>query len=820
MLAQFQARWLRLRRRLARSTWLVDLLGLPVTTDPRHARGLLLIQIDGLSRREMERAMARGRMPFLRRLYQKRGYELHTFYSGLPASTPAVQGELYYGRKCAVPAFSFLDRRVGRIGMMMYPEWAKRIEADLASRATGLLTGGSSWSNIYTGGAGQQESHFCGASIGLGDMWTHTRLRSVVAVILLHIPILIRLFGLLALEIVVGLREALRGIARQGRSVRKELTFLLARVFVCVGLRELVTMGGAVDVSRGLPIVHVNFLGYDEQSHRRGPGSAFAHWTLRGIDKSIRRLHRAARFSGRRDYDVWIFSDHGQTRATQAGKLADDGLEGLIRKHWKEIAPASAFEGATREQRAPSPGHWLGGRGAGRREHFRARESELTAFEKEAFAVAALGPVGHVYFARNPGSDAIRRLAAALVADGVPGILIRRPDGGADWLSADGEHALPAGTAFLPHDEKLRETIAADLAALCENEHAGDLVALGFGPDGSSWTFAEENGSHAGPSPDETQAFALLPRGVWLPPESDAFIRPSALREAALHLLSRPDGPVSTRRRARIWKPRRAEHLRVVTYNVHGCLGTDGLISPTRIARLLEPLRADVIALQEVDNGRGRSQGMEQLRVIGEILGMRARFFPTVVYPDGEYGHGVLCRSPIALARHDRLPAADRGRSEPRSAAWVRFPWGDREVNLIATHLGLSRRERVKQVSRILGESWLGGIPKNDAVIFCGDLNLTPGSPGYRRLAAQLRDVQAHARGHVAKKTFPSLFPIMQLDHVFVSKAFEIIHVDVVRDAQTSIASDHLPLVADLALEPAGEGGPEEGIRSDAQAVS
>ncbi|MGH8021367.1 MAG: endonuclease/exonuclease/phosphatase family protein, partial [Opitutaceae bacterium] len=747
---------------------------------------------------------------------RKRGCELHTFYSGIPASTPAVQGELHYGRKCAVPAFSFLDRRAGRIGMMMYPEWAKRIEADLSSQATGLLTGGSSWSNIYTGGAGQQESHFCAASVGLGDMWTHTRFRAVAAVVLLHIPAFIRLFGLLALELALGLYEAMRGIAGHGRSIAKELSFLIARVFVCVGLRELITVGGSVDVSRGLPIVHVNFLGYDEQSHRRGPGSAFAHWTLRGIDRCIRRLHRAARISGRRDYEVWIFSDHGQVRTTQAGKMVEGGLEGLIRKHWKALAPGSSSDGTMRRQRTPSPGHWLGGRRAGRREYFHAQESELTAFEKEEFAVAALGPVGHVYFGKDPGAATIRKLAAALIADGVPGILIRRSDGGADWLSAEGEDVIPAGSAFLPHNEKLRDTVAGDLALMCHNEHAGDMVVLGFGPGGTSWTFAEENGSHAGPAPEETQAFALLPRGVWLPPESEEFIRPSALRQAALHLLNRSDGPPSEKRRARPWKPRKAEHLRVVTYNVHGCLGTDGLTSPARIARVLEPLHADIIALQEIDSGRGRSHGLEQLREIAGAVGMHARFFPTVTYSDGSYGHGVLCRSPIALVHHDRLPAADRGMSEPRSAAWVRFHWGDREVNFIATHLGLGGRERLRQVRQILGESWLGGIPKDDAVIFCGDLNLAPGSPGYRHLAAQLRDVQAHAPGHVAKKTFPSLFPLLQLDHVFVSKQLEIVHVDVVRDARTAVASDHLPLVVDLMLEPAAEGEAEERAPEDA----
>ena len=67
------------------------------------------VQIDGLSREQFERAVAGGRLPFLRRLLRGQGHRLHTFYSGLPSTTPAVQAELYYGERAAVPAFSFLD---------------------------------------------------------------------------------------------------------------------------------------------------------------------------------------------------------------------------------------------------------------------------------------------------------------------------------------------------------------------------------------------------------------------------------------------------------------------------------------------------------------------------------------------------------------------------------------------------------------------------------------------------------------------------------------------------------------------------------------
>jgi hypothetical protein len=100
----------RSRHRLSRSELLVRLLGLPKSKDVPSSRGLVLIQIDGLSRRQLEHAMARGNLPFLRQLMQKHKYRLDSLYSGLPSSTPAVTAELLYGVKGAVPAFSFFDR--------------------------------------------------------------------------------------------------------------------------------------------------------------------------------------------------------------------------------------------------------------------------------------------------------------------------------------------------------------------------------------------------------------------------------------------------------------------------------------------------------------------------------------------------------------------------------------------------------------------------------------------------------------------------------------------------------------------------------------
>ena len=130
---------------------------------------------------------------------------------------------------------------------------------------------------------------------------------------ILHFASLLRLLGLLFVEFCVAIRDMCRGVFR-GESLRMEFRTVFSRVAVCIFLREIITIGVKIDAARGLPIIHANFLGYDEQSHRRGPSSAFAHWTLKGIDRAVRQIYRAARRSARRDYQVWIFSDHGHER--------------------------------------------------------------------------------------------------------------------------------------------------------------------------------------------------------------------------------------------------------------------------------------------------------------------------------------------------------------------------------------------------------------------------------------------------------------------------------------------------------------------------
>jgi endonuclease/exonuclease/phosphatase family metal-dependent hydrolase len=803
MFAKIEAFFRRGARRLSHREWAAGRRPRP-DHGTGEQPGLLLIQIDGLARTQLERAIAARRMPFLRRLLRREGGRLHDFYPGLPSTTAAVQAELYYGVRAAVPAFSFYDRAKRRHGVMCAPDWAKDAESACAAQAEGLLKGGSSWSNIYTGGASQEESHFCAASLGLDDMWRTGKIGNFFVFILLHPFSTLMLVLLLALELVLAGWDVLVGIFR-GEHILRELQLLVSRVFVAIGLRELVTIGAAVDVARGLPVVHVNFVGYDEHAHRRGPDSAFAHWSLLGIDRAVATLYQAAENSSRRDYTVWIFSDHGQERARSYDLEKPGGIEQAVRNAL-ELSQQHDAAWRPRSQRRPAAPWLTRGRFAQRRAVKWAEASQLTPGEEASFTVASIGPVGHVYLAQ-PQDDAKRRaVARRLVAQGVPGVLVRMEDDTVLWFHAGGETAVPqAVPAMLTHPEPVRAEIADDLAALARHPHSGDLLLLGWAPGTDPWTFAPERGAHAGLGPEETRGFVLLPPGVRLPPGTEHHIRPAALRTAALHFLGRSALP------ATLPVPVAGEtlSLRLITYNVHSCSGMDGRVSPRRIARVIAAHNPDLVALQEIDAGRRRSRSEDQAKLIAEETGMHYEFCPTVTIDGEHYGHAVLSRWPLEVVRRAFLPSNPKSWwKEPRAAIWVRAVIGARRLNLITTHLGLDPEERRRQVAMLVGPEWLGAIPEGEEVILCGDFNAAAGSPPYRLAAARLRDAQASLPGHTPIRTFSSTQPFARIDHVFASASCVVERISVPRNRLTRVASDHLPLIVDYAIGPAAAGTP------------
>lgn len=241
------------------------------------------------------------------------------------------------------------------------------------------------------------------------------------------------------------------------------------------------------------------------------------------------------------------------------------------------------------------------------------------------------------------------------------------------------------------------------------------------------------------------------------------------------------------------------ERLRVATYNVHGCRGMDARRSEKRIAEVIAVLEVDVIGLQELDLNRRRSAGVDQAALIADQLGWHRFFHPALRREDEQYGDAILSRYPLKLRKAQGLPSVTtRICPESRAAIWMEIETPGGAVHVINTHLGLGRRERFMQAQLLAGPEWLGSVPTSDPLILLGDFNSLPTSPAFQILARQLRDVRTLVNPAPSLKSFPTRLPLLAVDHILVNEYFGVNSVRIVRNAQTKIASDHFPVVADL----------------------
>jgi endonuclease/exonuclease/phosphatase family metal-dependent hydrolase len=240
-----------------------------------------------------------------------------------------------------------------------------------------------------------------------------------------------------------------------------------------------------------------------------------------------------------------------------------------------------------------------------------------------------------------------------------------------------------------------------------------------------------------------------------------------------------------------------AKTLRVITYNVHSCIGGDQRFGPERVLRLIRRFLPDVVALQELDIGQHRTQGLDQAEFFARGLSMQLHFVPARERLGGHYGNAILTRRPSRLLHSGCLPRLHDA-CEPRAALWVAVDTDFGEVHVLNVHLGLQRRERGLQTEALLGRSWLTDPRRGELAVVCGDFNATPGSAVYTRFAERLTDAQLAAG--LVRPTFPAIWPLVRIDHVFVTPRLRVVGASVPASLMARVASDHRPLLADVAL--------------------
>jgi endonuclease/exonuclease/phosphatase family metal-dependent hydrolase len=243
--------------------------------------------------------------------------------------------------------------------------------------------------------------------------------------------------------------------------------------------------------------------------------------------------------------------------------------------------------------------------------------------------------------------------------------------------------------------------------------------------------------------------------------------------------------------------------LRVATYNVHGCTGIDRRRSEARIAEVIAEMSVDIVALQELDLGRRRSAGADQTKMIAEQLGWHSYFHPAMRRDDEHYGNAILSRYRLTFRRAVELP----GRPpffcrENRAAIEVEIETNLGKVHIINTHLGLGWRERFLQAQLFTSAEWRAAIASDIPVFLLGDFNSLRGSRPYRTLNRHLRNVRELIQATGPIGTFPTRFPVLAVDHIFVNGSVEPVSLTVHRSPLARIASDHFPLMAQFVRSP------------------
>ena len=230
--------------------------------------------------------------------------------------------------------------------------------------------------------------------------------------------------------------------------------------------------------------------------------------------------------------------------------------------------------------------------------------------------------------------------------------------------------------------------------------------------------------------------------------------------------------------------------LRVATYNIHRCRGLDGRTRPDRIAAVIRNIDADVVALQEVVGAGPRGGGHAEQ--IGAALGMGWVMAPARQLRGHHFGNAVLSRLPIASHMEHDLSWKT---CEPRRMQRVDVLVGHGVLHVYNVHLGtaiLERRHQAERLASIVCDRHVGG-PK----LVLGDFNEWMRGLVTRTLSERLHSVDL--RDHLRRRrTYPGVFPVLHLDHIYYSGKVEIGGIELPRTRLTLVASDHLPLVADV----------------------
>jgi uncharacterized membrane protein YvlD (DUF360 family) len=288
--------------------------------------GILYLEIDGLARPVLQRAMRDGHAPEMARWLADGSHRLDEWETDLSSQTGASQAGLLLGSNDDIPAFRWVEKESGRIMTCSAPADCVLIE-ERRSSGNGLLAkGGASRSNLLSGDAAQailtvsrieaEKKANPGYRAYLADGYNITRT-------------LVMFFYELALEWTSAAQAKRRDVRPRGH---RPIKYGFVRAGLAVFVRDLTVFSVISDMMTGVPAVYACFAGYDEVAHHSGLERSDTMEVLRKIDQQFGRIARAVQYAAR-PYEIVVLSDHGQTQGATFKQRNGYGLEQLVERN-------------------------------------------------------------------------------------------------------------------------------------------------------------------------------------------------------------------------------------------------------------------------------------------------------------------------------------------------------------------------------------------------------------------------------------------------------------------------------------------------------
>ena len=310
--------------------------------------GILFLEIDGLAKPVLQRAMRDGNAPTMARWLAEESHRFLEWEPDLSSQTGASQAGILLGSNEDIPAFRWVEKERGMMMTCSTPEDCTEIERRHAGNGL-LRDGGASRGNLLSGEAehviltvSRIEAEK-GANPGYRAFFSNGRNVTRALVLFLWEVVL---------EWVAAGRAIRRDVRPRGH---RGGIYPFMRGAMCVIVRDLIVFGVLTDLMNGRPAIYATFSSYDEVAHHSGLERADTLEALRKLDQQFARIERACRYAPR-PYEIVVLSDHGQTQGATFKQRNGYGLDDLVRR---SLAGDSVGDFAGGDEQHAMVGHAL-----------------------------------------------------------------------------------------------------------------------------------------------------------------------------------------------------------------------------------------------------------------------------------------------------------------------------------------------------------------------------------------------------------------------------------------------------------------------------